>query len=144
MSPDLHELAPHHLPPFITPPGSSDFLFNVIVISLVVIVLVVGNFYFKLHSLPEKMAEHANSTQLQLIGVMALLALFTHNHIFWVGALLLAAVQLPNFSEPLNSIAQSLRELSKGTARGVPEAAAPAGRPAPDTPDTGTAAAEKA
>ncbi|MCU9846638.1 hypothetical protein OEZ60_01285 [Defluviimonas sp. WL0024] len=124
MSTDLHELAPHHLPPFITAPGSSDFLYNVIVVSLVVIVLLVGNFYFKLHALPEKMAEHANSTQLQLIGVMALLALFTHNHIFWVGALLLAAIQLPNFTEPLNSIAGSLRELSKGAAKNAPEAPA--------------------
>jgi hypothetical protein len=52
------------------------------------------------------------------VGVLALLALFTHNHIFWIAALLLALVQFPNFSAPLASMAQSLEKI--------------AGRPSPE------------
>lgn len=114
MPPVSHELAPQHLPPFIVPPGSSDILFIVVLCALLLIVLVLGNFYFKLHALPEGMAKHANSTQLHLIGVLALIALFTHNNIFWILALLVAAVELPDFTGPLNSIARSLRALAVG------------------------------
>lgn len=117
-----------HLPAFITAPGETDVLLVVVVLSLLAIVLIVGNFYFKLHALPEKMAHKANSVQLQLVGVLALLALFTHNNLFWVAALLIAALRMPDFSTPLNSMARSLAELSSAT--GTP-GAAPAGTRGP-------------
>ena len=104
----LHSMAPHHLPGFLPGPDGGDFLFALVVILVIALVLVVGSFYFSLHALPEKMAHKSNNTQLQLIGVLALLALFTHNNLFWVAALLLAAVRIPDFATPLNSIAQSL------------------------------------
>ena len=59
------------------------------------------------------------------MGVLALLALFTHNHIFWIAALLLALVQFPNFSAPLASMAESLERL----AGRAPPAGAPASIP---------------
>jgi hypothetical protein len=37
-----------------------------------------------------------------------LLALFTHIHLFWIAALLLALVDLPDFGTPLRSIAGSV------------------------------------
>ncbi len=37
--------------------------------------------------------------------------MFTHNNLYWVAALLLATVQLPDFTTPLNSISRSLEEL---------------------------------
>ena len=49
---------------------------------------------------------------MQLIAVLAVLALFTHNNAFWVLALLLAVVRVPDFSTPLNSIAASLEKMS--------------------------------
>ena len=44
--------------------------------------------------------------------MLALLALFTHNHLFWIAALLLALVQFPDFSSPLGSMARSLEKLA--------------------------------
>ena len=111
MADGLHPQAPHHLPAFIPGPDGSDMLFTITVIFVIVAVFSLGVFYFRLHALPEKMAHKSNSTQMQLVGVLALLALFTHNNIFWVVALLLAAVRLPDFSTPLNSISRSLEEL---------------------------------
>lgn len=147
MAAGIHELAPHKLPAFITPPGETDGLFVFIVVFLILIVLMVGNFYFKLHALPEKMAHSANSAQLQLVGVLALLALFTHNNIFWVAALLLAAFRMPDFATPLGSIAQSLREMSDRLNQPAPldPRFAPAlaeGTDLPDAPPQAQAAAE--
>ena len=105
-----HPLAPHHLPNFLPGPDGSDPLFTAILVLLVIILMFVGNLYFKLHAIPERMAhKHKhNNTQLQFITVLAILALFTHNNIFWVAALLLAVIRLPDFSTPINSIAKSL------------------------------------
>jgi len=111
MAGTIHSQAPDHLPAFLPGADGSDTLFTGVIIFMVVIVLIIGNFYFKLHALPEKIAHGANSTQFQLICVLALLALFTHNNLFWIGALLLATVKLPDFTTPLNSISRSLDEL---------------------------------
>jgi len=56
LSDQLHPLAPHHLPAFITAPGETDVWMVVMGVFLIVAVLAVGNFYLKLHSLPERMA----------------------------------------------------------------------------------------
>jgi hypothetical protein len=111
MAETLHSLAPHHLPVFLPGPDGSDILFTVVVVSMIVMVLGFGVIYFSLHALPEKIAHGASSTQFQLIGVLALLALFTHNNLFWVAALLLATVKLPDFTTPLNAISRTLEEI---------------------------------
>ena len=112
MTEGIHPAAPHHLPIYIPRPDGSDPLFTVVVVAIVIICLLAGVAYFKLHSLPEHMGEKANSTQLQLISVLALLALFTHNNAFWVLALLLAAVRLPDYLTPLQAIAKSLGKIA--------------------------------
>jgi hypothetical protein len=126
----LHQAATGHLPFFITAPGEGDGLFNVMIVFLVVVVFAVGLFYLRLHALPEHLAHGTSKTQMQLVGVLALLALFTHNHIFWIGALLIALVQFPNVSAPLASMAQSLEKLAgsappEGEAQSAPHHAEP-------------------
>jgi hypothetical protein len=111
-----HPAAPHHLPFFITPPGETDVLLVAMTIFLVVVVVLIGNLYFQLHSLPERVAHRGHHVQMQLVAVLCLLALFTHNHVFWIAALLLAMVHLPDFTTPINSIAQSLRRMAGGPA----------------------------
>jgi hypothetical protein len=122
----LHPAATDHLPFFITAPGQTDGLFNAMVVFLIVVVFAVGLIYLRIHALPEHLAHGTSKVQLQLVGVLALLALFTHNHIFWIAALLLALIQFPNFSAPLTSMAQSLEKLADRappaeTAAPVPE-----------------------
>ncbi|WP_299130286.1 hypothetical protein [uncultured Amaricoccus sp.] len=108
----LNPAAPPHLPSFVTAPGQSDWLMTVMAVFLLVTVVSVGLVYLKLHSLPEHMAHRANKVQYQFVAVLGLLALLTHNAVFWIAALLLALVELPNFSTPMNSIALSLEKLS--------------------------------
>lgn len=97
-----------HMPFFITPPGETDVLFVSMIVFTLVMVLLIGVFYFYLHSIPERMAHSRGHTQMQVVGILALLALFTHNNIFWVAALLLVALQLPDFLTPINRMAAAL------------------------------------
>ena len=112
MSGDLHPLAPHALPPFIGGADGGDPLFSAITFIVITLVLVIGVFYLKLHAIPEQLAHKHSNTQSQLIMVLALLALFTHNNIFWVAALILALLKLPDFLTPINSISDSLKKLT--------------------------------
>lgn len=111
--PAMNPAAPHHLPSFVTGPGQSDWLMTVMAVFLLVAVISVGLVYLKLHALPEHMAHRTSKVQYQFVAVLALLALFTHNAVFWIAALLLALVELPNFSTPMNSIALSLEKMSR-------------------------------
>ncbi|PRY19693.1 hypothetical protein CLV78_11925 [Aliiruegeria haliotis] len=99
---DLHDV---HLPYYMTPFGESDILFTIIVVFILLAVFLLGLFYFKLHSLPEKMAH--DTAQFQLVAILALLALFTHNNLFWIFAILLAAIKLPDFITPVLTMAKS-------------------------------------
>ena len=111
MSENLHPLASQHLPPFMTLPGETDLLMNVMIVFLIVGVLTVGVLYLRLHALPEHIAHRSGVVQFQIVSVLALLALFTHNNLYWVAALLLALIQIPDFSTPLLRIADALEKV---------------------------------
>lgn len=107
-----HPAAPHHLPWFITAPNQTDVLMVVMAIFLLIAVLVVGNIFLRLHTLPERMAHRSQKLQFEIVAVLGLLALFTHQHVFWVAGLLLALVDLPDFGTPLRRIAGSIEKLA--------------------------------
>ena len=108
----IHPAATHHLPGFITAPGETDVLLNVMIVFLAATVLMVGILYFRLHALPEHMAHGTSKVQLQIVGVLGLLSLFTHNHIYWIAGLLLALIPVPDFSTPLKGMAESLAKMA--------------------------------
>lgn len=108
--------ATEHLPYFVVPPGGTDQMFINVSIFVIILVLLVGVLYFKIHSIPEHLAEEKKGNQLQLIGILSLLALFTHNNIFWVAAIVLATITIPDFLSPVRSMARSLLRLSKNEA----------------------------
>jgi hypothetical protein len=108
----LHPNAPHHLPGFITAPGDTDILMVVVGIVLIGAVLAVGNLYLHLHTLPERMAHKSQKFQFEVVAVLGLLALFTHNHLFWVIGLFLAMIDLPDFGTPLRRIAGSVEKMA--------------------------------
>src|SRR5258707_6591526 len=108
----LPPAAPHHLPSFITAPGDTDVLMVVVGIVLIGAVLAVGNLYLHLHTLPERMAHKSQKLQFEIVAVLGLLALFTHNHLFWVIGLFLAMVDIPDFGTPLRRIAGSVDKIA--------------------------------
>lgn len=130
MTEPLHSAATHHLPSFITAPGETDWLMVVMAVFLPVAVLMFGNLFLRLHSLPERMAHRTHKLQMEIVAVLCLIALFTHMHIFWIVGLLLAMIDLPDFGTPLSRIATSAEKIagiepSKDTLGEVPETAAP-------------------
>ena len=112
MTEQLHAMTPHHLPFYIAKPGETDVLMIVMGVFLVLAVLGIGNLYLRLHSLPERMAHKGQKLQFEIVAVLGLLALFTHMHIFWIAGLLLALVDLPDFTTPLSSIAGSVERIA--------------------------------
>jgi hypothetical protein len=96
----MHPAAAQHLPPFITSPGTTDALMMLMAIVLVAAVLATGVFFFWLHSLPERLVHTSTKVHFDIVAVLALLSLFTHIHLFWVAALLIALVKIPDFSMP--------------------------------------------
>jgi hypothetical protein len=112
VSESLHPAAPHHLPSFITAPGETDALMIVVGIILIVSVVGVGNLYLHLHTLPERQAHKSQKLQFEIVAVLCLLALFTHNHLFWVIGLFLGMIDLPDFGTPLRRIAGSVEKMA--------------------------------
>ena len=112
MTTAIHPEATHYLPFFITPPGETDILMNVMMVFLALVVFLIGILYLRLHALPEHMAHGTQKVQYEIVAVLALISLFTHNHLYWIIGLLLALVQIPDFSTPLARMADSLAKMA--------------------------------
>jgi hypothetical protein len=136
LSEQVHPMAPHHLPFFITQPNETDVLMVVMGVFLVAAVLWVGTLYWRLHSLPERMAHKSEKLQFEIVAILGLLALFTHIHLFWVAGLLLAMIDLPDFGTPLRSIAGSVEKIANA-APDQGSTAQPETRSAPPTAPAG-------
>nr|WP_170423298.1 hypothetical protein [Ruegeria arenilitoris] len=106
-------MATGHIPSYVTQADGSDFLLTFMFVFTVLVIVLIGVGYFTLHSIPEKIAHESNHPQFQLVGILALLALFTHNGLFWVAAILVAGFQFPDVAAPLRAIADAIRSLGK-------------------------------
>jgi hypothetical protein len=114
LSEQLHPMGPHHLPFYIVAPGETDWLMVATGLILIGAVFSVGLLYLYLHSLPERMAHKTQKLQFEVVAVLGLIALFTHEHLYWIAALVLAMIELPDFGTPLRSIAGSVERIADG------------------------------
>jgi hypothetical protein len=112
LSTSPHLAAPHHLPFYLPGPDGSDPVLVGTAILLAIAVVAFGLLFLRLHTLPERMAHRGNKLQFEIVAVLGLLALFTHMHIFWVAGLLLALVDLPDFTGPMRRIAGSAERIA--------------------------------
>jgi hypothetical protein len=112
MNDDIHQAATRHVPSFITAPGQTDVLMVVMAVVLVLAVMGFGVFFFRLHTLPERIAHRTHKIQFEIVAILGLIALFTHMHIFWIAGLLLAFIELPDFGTSLNRIAASTETIA--------------------------------
>ena len=123
-----------HLPFFVTAPGDTDVLFNVMVVFVVASIILAGVIFLTIHSLPERMAHKSKKVLLDLIALLCLLALLTHEHLFWFIAIVLAFIDIPDFLTPVNRIARSVETMA-----GQDVADKLEDRSAPASPDAATA-----
>ena len=127
MAESLHPAASHHLPSFITAPGEPDVLMVIMAIVLLLAILGFGILFLRLHTLPERMAHRSQKLQFEIVAILGLIALFTHQHIFWVAGLLLALIEFPDFGTMMGRIAGSVEKMAgikpgEGAAESPPDA----------------------
>jgi hypothetical protein len=89
-----------------------DVLMVIMGVVLILAVLGFGVFFFRLHSLPERMAHRSKKLQMEVVAILCLISLFTHMHLFWIIGLLLAVIDLPDFGTPLGRIAGSVEKIA--------------------------------
>jgi len=142
MATATHPAAPHHLPAFITAPGETDYLMVVMAFVLIGAVLGVGLIFLRLHTLPERLAHKSQKLQFEICAVLGLLALFTHVHLFWVAALLLALIDIPDFSGLFGRMAHALERMA-GMGRGGASNAAVRAEPEATQPPAGAGQSER-
>ena len=112
MSGNIHPLAPHHLPFYLAPESGADPLMLGTGLFLLAVVFGVGILFWTLHSLPERIAHKSQKLQFELVAILGLISLFTHIHAFWIAALILAVIDIPDFGTPLRSIARSIAKIA--------------------------------
>ena len=112
MSVSPNPIATTHMPFFITSPGETDVLFNITLWFVVACIVLTGVVFLTIHSLPERMAHKSKKVLLDLIALLCLLALLTHNHFFWFVAIVLAFIDIPDFLTPVNRIANSMESIA--------------------------------
>jgi hypothetical protein len=105
-----HPAAHEHLPAFIAAPGNTDVLMVVMAVVLVISVFMFGVLFFRLHTLPERIAHKTHKLQFEIVAVLGLISLFTHMHIFWIAGLLLALVEFPDFGGAMGRIADAIEK----------------------------------
>ena len=112
MAVSANPVATAHVPFFITAPGDTDVLFNVTLVLVVGSIILTGVIFLTIHSLPERMAHKSKKIQFDIVAVLGLLGLLSHEHAFWVAALLLAFIDLPDFLTPFKRIAASVETIA--------------------------------
>jgi hypothetical protein len=122
-------IATTHVPFFITAPGQTDVLFNVTLVFVVACIILTGVVFLTIHSLPERMAHKSKKVLLDLIALLCLLALLTHEHLFWFAAIVLAFIDIPDFLTPVNRIASSVATMAGQEAGAKPADVSASGSP---------------
>ena len=112
INPNIHHITIDHLPGFITEPGETDTLFNAVLVFFAISIIATMLLYFRLHALPEHVAHRGQKIQYEIVAILALISLFTHNHLFWILGLLLAFISIPDFTTPLEGMADSLAKIA--------------------------------
>ena len=139
-APPLNPVASEHLPSFITAPGETDVLMVITAVILLVSIVMFGVLFLRLHHLPEHMASGSKKVQLEIVSVLGLIAMLTHINGFWIAALLLAMINIPDFGGWLGRITGAVERIA-GLKHSEATAEAMVQKTIVDTKQTGPAAA---
>ncbi len=131
MTSPANPIATAHLPFFITAPGDTDVLYNITLVFVVASVVGLGIFFWTIHSLPERMAHRSKKIQMDIVALLCLIGLFTHEHAFWIAALLLAWIDIPDFFAPFRRLATAVETIAEQD-----DAGSSAGQQGADAPKT--------
>jgi hypothetical protein len=106
-------IATEHMPFFITAPGDSDVLFNISVVFTVAMFVLTGVIWLTIQSLPDRIANKSQKVQLDVVALLCLLSILFRENIFWVAALILAFLDIPDLLTPVKRIAASVATVAR-------------------------------
>ena len=90
-------------------------------ISLILVIVGFGALYFTIQAIPDRLAAGTSKAQMQIVGILGLISLVTMNNAYWVAALLLAAIRIPDLVTPFMSVSRSLKKISNANWHQSPE-----------------------
>jgi hypothetical protein len=99
-----------YLPWFITEPGQTDVLMVAMAIFVVLFMFGFVVLILRLHRIPMQIAQQ--KVQYEIVAVLCLLALFTQENPYWIVALLLAVVDLPDFRGRFVRVADNVERIT--------------------------------
>jgi hypothetical protein len=111
MTAQPNPLATEHLPFFFTAPGETDVLYHVALWFLVFSAVLFGVIFFRIQSLPDRMASRGKKVQAELIAVLCLTSLLFTEPLLWIAALLLAYFDLPDYLTPFKRMAAAVERM---------------------------------
>ena len=120
---------PEYLPFYITSPVETDVLLGAVAFTLVAVLIGFGALYFTIQNIPDRLVEGTSKAQMQIVGLLGLISLFSMNNLYWVIALLVAAVRIPDVVTMFKSQARSQKRMSMSLKTMEPEAAEPPPKP---------------
>src|SRR5262245_23172024 len=107
MTETLHGASSPHLPWFITQPGQIDTLLLFTVIFLVLFTIALGVLMFRLLYLPSQMVPQEQKAKYEVVATLCLLAMFAPGNFLWIAAVLVAMIDIPDFTPLLQRIADA-------------------------------------
>jgi hypothetical protein len=112
-----HDAPPTHLPWFITEPEQIDTLMVFIGVFLVLFTVMMGVLMFRLLYLPAKMVPQEQKAKYEVVATLYLLAMFAPGNFLWIAALLVAMIDIPDFTPLLERIAEAVRRIAQSRKR---------------------------
>jgi hypothetical protein len=108
-----HPAFPAHLPWFITEPGQTDTLMVLTGAFLLLFFLTMGVLMFRLLYLPTKIVPQEQKAKYEVVATLCVLAMFAPGNLFWIAAVFVAMVDIPDFTPLLQQIAQAMQRIAQ-------------------------------
>ena len=108
-----HAASPTHLPWFITEPGQSDTLMVVTGLFLLLFTVTRGVLMFRLLYLPVNMVPQVQKAKYEIVATLCLLNIFAPGYLPWITALRVAMIDIPDFTSPLQRIADAVGRIAQ-------------------------------
>jgi hypothetical protein len=99
-----------HLPWFVKEPGQTDVLMIAMGVFVVLFMFGFVVLILRLHRIPMQIAQQ--KVQYEVVAVLCLLALFTQENLYWIAALLLAVIDLPDFGAWFAAVAHNVARIA--------------------------------
>jgi hypothetical protein len=102
-----------HLPWFMTEPGQSDTLLVLTGIFCVWFIATMGVLILRLFYMPIETVPQEQKAKYEVVAALCLIAMFTPGNYLWIAALLVALIDIPDFTPLFQRMADAARRIAR-------------------------------